>query len=95
MTPYELGYGIFVKLDHDFIGRDALEKISRAPQRKKVTFAWNAEDVTKVVHSLFEPGDPYKFIDFPQTNYSSASYDKVRLHGKTVGLSMFTGYSFN
>jgi len=95
MTPYELGYGIFVKFDHDFIGREALEKIAREPQRKKVTFAWEPEDVIKVLHSLFEPGDPYKFIDFPQTNYSSASYDKVLLHGKTVGLSMFTGYSYN
>ncbi len=95
MTPYELGYGIFVKFDHDFVGREALEKIALAPQRKKVTFAWNSEDVAKVSRSLFEPGDPYKFIDFPQTNYSSASYDKVLHHGKTVGLSMFTGYSFN
>ena len=95
MTPYELGYGIFVKFDHDFIGREALEKIAKEPQRKKVTFAWNAEDVMKSLHSLFEPGDPYKYIDFPQTNYSSASYDKVLVHGKTVGLSMFTGYSYN
>ena len=28
MTPYELGYGPFVKFDHDFIGREALEKIA-------------------------------------------------------------------
>ena len=34
MTPYELGYGPFVKFDHDFIGREALEKIAEqaAPQ---------------------------------------------------------------
>ena len=42
MTPYELGYGPFVKFDHDFIGREALEKIASKPQRRKVTFAWNA-----------------------------------------------------
>ena len=29
MTPYELGYGPFVKFDHDFIGREALEKMRR------------------------------------------------------------------
>ena len=46
MTPYELGYGPFVKFDHDFIGREALEKIAGQPHRKKVTFAWNSEDVT-------------------------------------------------
>src|SRR5438034_101397 len=57
-NPYELGYGPFVKFDHDFIGRDALEKISKAPQRRKVTFAWNADDVLKVFKSLLESGDP-------------------------------------
>ena len=45
LTPYELGYGPFVKFDHDFIGREALEKISGKPQRRKVTFKWNADDV--------------------------------------------------
>ena len=45
LTPYELGYGPFVKFDHDFIGREALEKIAGQPHRRKVTFAWNAEDV--------------------------------------------------
>src|ERR1041385_3901140 len=34
MTPYALGYGPFVKFDHDFIGRDALEKMATQPQRK-------------------------------------------------------------
>jgi vanillate/3-O-methylgallate O-demethylase len=95
-TPYELGYGIFVKFDHDFIGREALEKIDQKTQRKKVTFAWNADDVVKIYRSLFEQGDPYKFIDLPISNYASSSYDKVVAKGgKTVGLSMFAGYSYN
>ena len=85
-TPYELGYGIFVKFDHDFIGREALEKIDAKPQRKKVTFAWNGEDVPKSYKSLLEPGDPYKFIDLPISNYASSSYDKiVTKGGKIVG----------
>jgi vanillate/3-O-methylgallate O-demethylase len=96
MTPYELGYGPFVKFDHDFIGREALEKIADKPQRRKVTFAWNAEDVTKVFHSMFQPGgEHYKYIDLPLSNYTSASYDKLLNHGKLVGLSMFAGYSYN
>src|SRR6266566_9804098 len=37
LTPYELGYGPFVKLDHEFIGREALQKHAQQPQRKKVT----------------------------------------------------------
>ena len=58
LTPYELGYGPFVKFDHDFIGREALEKKAQAAQRKKVTFAWNAEDVGKVFASLFRAVSP-------------------------------------
>jgi vanillate/3-O-methylgallate O-demethylase len=96
MTPYELGYGPFVKFDHDFIGSDALKKIAEKPQRKKVTLKWNAEDVTKVFESMFQPGkEHYKYIDLPLSNYTSASYDKLTNHGKTVGVSMFAGYSYN
>jgi vanillate/3-O-methylgallate O-demethylase len=95
VTPYEMGYGPFVKFDHDFIGREALERMAAKPHRKKVTFAWNSEDVTKVYHSIFESGPIYRFIDLPLSNYSSASYDKIMLGGKMVGLSMFGGYSYN
>ncbi len=95
MTPYELGYGPFVKLDHDFIGREALEKIADKPHRKKVTLAWNTGDVLKVFKSMFETGDVLKYIDLPLSNYTSATYDKLMLGRKTVGFSMFAGYSYN
>ncbi len=96
LTPYELGYGPFVKFDHDFIGREALEKIAGKPHRRKVTFAWNADDVAKAFRSILNPGEMhYKYMDFPLFNYTSASYDKVSNAGKSVGLSMFAGYSYN
>lgn len=96
MTPHALGYGSFIKFDHDFIGREALEKMAGEPQRKKVTFAWNADDVTKVFRSMLEPGEEnYKYIDLPLSNYTSASYDKIVSGGKVVGFSMFAGYSYN
>jgi vanillate/3-O-methylgallate O-demethylase len=96
LTPYELGYGPFVKFDHDFIGREALEKKANTPHRKKVTFEWNGEDLAKIYASLFVPGaEHYKFFDLPIANYTSSSYDKVTMAGKTVGLSMFGGYSYN
>ncbi|MEH0108579.1 aminomethyl transferase family protein [Tersicoccus sp. MR15.9] len=96
-TPWELGYGSFVKFDHDFIGRDALEKIDKETQRKKVTLAWNAEDMTKLFGSLFDVDGPhYKFFDLPLANYGSANYDSVvDADGTVVGQSMFTGYSAN
>ena len=97
LTPWELGYGSFVKFDHDFIGRDALEKVDPASQRKKVTLAWNGEDLAKVWASLLDVDGPqYKFFDLPLANYGSANYDRVvDADGTTVGFSMFTGYSAN
>jgi vanillate/3-O-methylgallate O-demethylase len=95
-TPYELGYGFYVKFDHDFVGRAALEKMKDKPHRKKMTFEWNAEDLMKVIHSSFKPGEMnYKWVDLPQPNYASSGFDKIMHGNKVVGLSMFNGYSFN
>ena len=61
-----------------------------------MTFAWNADDVAQVFRSFFEPGiETYKYIDIPNTNYASSNYDAVQRDGRTVGLSMFAGYSYN
>jgi len=96
VTPYEMGYGPFVKFDHDFIGREALEKIADQPHRRKVTFAWNNDDVGKAMRSMLDPGEEhYKYIDLPLSNYASASFDKIVSGGKIVGASMFAGYSYN
>lgn len=96
MTPHSLGYGAFIRFDHDFIGREALEKMAHEPQRKKVTFAWNSDDVVRVFRSMLEPGAVnYKYIDFPLSNYTSASYDRVMRNGEIVGYSMFSGYTYN
>ena len=96
LNPYELGYGPFVKFDHDFIGREALEKLDKSAQRKKVTLAWNGDDVGKVFASLCHPGAPhYKYIDLPLSNYAFSNYDCLMVGGKFVGFSMFTGCSYN
>jgi vanillate/3-O-methylgallate O-demethylase len=96
VTPHEMGYGTFIKFDHDFIGRQALEKMEGKAHRRKVTYEWNGEDVSKVLASLFEHGtDPYKYIDMPVSNYASASYDSILSDGRPVGASMFAGYSYN
>ena len=98
LNPWELGYGPFVKFDHDFIGRDALEAIDPDSQRKKVTLAWNGEDVGRILASLLEtesePG--YQFFDIPIANYGSSNFDSVvDSDGSVVGVSMFSGYSAN
>jgi vanillate/3-O-methylgallate O-demethylase len=95
LTPHDLGYWPFVKFDHDFVGREALERIADEPRRRKVTFAWNGEDVARAMGTLFEKGDPVKYIDLPLSNYATWPYDKVLVDGEVVGVSQFSGYSSN
>jgi vanillate/3-O-methylgallate O-demethylase len=96
-TPWELGYGSFIKYDHDFIGRDALEAMDPAAQRKKVTLAWDGDDVATIHASMYQKDElPYKFFDLPNANYGASNFDSVvDESGKVVGVSMFTGYSWN
>ncbi len=98
VNPYEIGYGPFVKFDHDFIGADALKALDTSTQRKKVTLAWNGEDLAKIYGSLFDAGadSHYKFFDLPLANYANTNADAVvDADGTKVGMSMFTGYSYN
>jgi vanillate/3-O-methylgallate O-demethylase len=95
LTPHELGYWSFVKFDHDFVGREALLEMADNPRRKKVTLAWNGDDVAQAVASLFETGVPAKYLDIPLSNYSTWPYDKVLSDGEPVGVSTFSGYSYN
>ena len=95
-TPYELGYDGFTKFDHDFIGKEALQAMQGKVHRRKVTFAWSNDDVTRIMTSLLAPeGENYKVIDLPLSNYASSSFDAIMHKGKVVGASMFSGYSFN
>jgi glycine cleavage system aminomethyltransferase T len=95
LTPYALGYGRFVKFDHDFVGREALAEMADNPRREKVTLVWNGEDVTSVFETLFQDGDIAKYIDLPLSNYSTLPYDEVLKDGETIGVSTYTSYSYN
>jgi vanillate/3-O-methylgallate O-demethylase len=94
-TPHDLGYWPHVKFDHDFVGREALEAMADEPKRRKVTLAWNGEDVARAMQSLFEKGEPAKYVDLPLSNYSTWPYDRVMKDDELVGMSTFSGYSFN
>ena len=96
LTPHDLGYWPFVKFDHDFVGRAALENMTE-PKRKKVTLAWNGEDVAEAMGTLLSKSDGLaaKYIDLPLSNYSTWPNDKVLSGGEMVGVSTFSGYSYN
>lgn len=96
-NPWELGYGPFVKFDHDFVGADALKALNPEEQRRKVTLEWNKEDVGKLLANPVDRDGPvYQFFDMPNANYGSSNFDEVQdADGNMIGVSMFTGTSAN
>ena len=66
-----------------------------ARKRKKVTLAWNADDAEKTFGTIFRKGDAAKYFDFPSAVYSTLPYDNVLKDGKHLGVSTWSGYSFN
>lgn len=94
-TPWDMAYDGFMKFDHDFIGREALEKMSNKQHRKKVTLALDNGDVTRVLGSAFQKHNRAKFIDWPSAVYTMHPFDRVIVDGKTAGISTWIGYSSN
>ncbi|HEX3616423.1 MAG TPA: hypothetical protein VHU61_07795 [Solirubrobacteraceae bacterium] len=95
-TPYDLGYGFMIKLDHDFIGRDALERLADQPHRDKAWLYWHRDDVARIFASLYEQGDRrFKFIEMPAAWYGSMQFDRIERAGDLIGLSTTAIYSSN
>jgi len=74
---------------------DALETTQNEVHRKKVTFHGHSEDVVQAYATLFEKDQHAKYINIPIANYGNSSFDTILGGDKVVGLSMFSGYSYN
>jgi vanillate/3-O-methylgallate O-demethylase len=94
-TPWDIGYGHLVKFDHDFVGREALERMADGEHRTKVTLVLNDEDVTRTIGMMFRDSDRAKFIEWPNAVYAMHQYDDVTVDGETVGVSTWVCYSAN
>jgi len=96
-TPWELGYGNVVKFDHDFVGREALERTAGDEHRQKVTLVWDPADVAAVVESYMHPDEnPGLYIELPRATYATWQYDAVSNDdGHGVGASTYTGFIWN
>lgn len=46
-----------MNFDHDFIGRQALERMAPRSHRRKVTLVWHRDDVLAVYAGLMEQGE--------------------------------------
>ncbi len=96
LTPWDIGYGHIVKFDHDFVGREALEKMATQTHKQKVTLALDNEDMLRVLSSLYANGERAKFFEFPSAVYAMHPFDAVKnADGKVIGVSTWVGYSSN
>ena len=95
LTPYDLGYGGFIRFDHEFVGREALEKMAGKPHLKKVTLIWNSDDVIGIFATMFQSTDRAKYMDMPASHYATCPFDKIIHHGSHVGISTYPVYTSN
>ena len=99
-NPFELGWGKMVKFDHDFNGKEALEKIAASRHREIVTLEWNSEDIIDLYASNFrDDGNTYRQFPLPlnqPANGFGDAQDKVlNDRGELIGVAMqaiFTDY---
>ena len=95
LTPWDLGYGHFVKFDHDFIGRDALLKRALHTHRQKVSLSWDSDDVLQVFESMLGEGERAKYMDMPAAYYTTFAYDAVMKDRTPAGISTYAVYTSN
>ncbi|WP_460942289.1 hypothetical protein [Okibacterium endophyticum] len=94
--PVALGWGRSIRLDHDFVGREAVERELADPQRVRVTLEFDPEDVVDVYASMFRDEQPYAGIDIPHNERWIMHADAVLADGDAViGISGTPGYSLS
>lgn len=91
VNPYELGWGRAVSFDHDFVGKEALQKIKETGHRIMVTLEWNADDICDIWKSGLTEEEPYAPMDGPEDMLENGAWeyraDKVVDGNKTIGIS--------
>lgn len=79
VSPFELGYGKSISFNHDFIGRDALERARDAQLRTKVTLVFNPDDVRQAFGA--DPGFMLSYARF-----------RVEGGGEFAGMTFYTAF---
>lgn len=100
-NPVELGWGHIIRLDHEFIGRDALAAEVEKPTRTMVTLAWDHDDLVDLYASQFGEGDQAAVLDFAGDHAVQIGHggtltwhaDRVLKDGRLVGVSSGRIYS--
>ena len=97
LNPWELGYGPFVKFDHEFIGHEALEAIDRRRSggRSRSRGAPRTWRTSSPRRSTPRPSPTSSSTCRTRTTGRPTTTPCIDESGDVVGLSMFTGYSAN
>lgn len=95
-SPVELGWAKSVKFDHEFYGREALEKEVADPVRVRRTLIWNKDDVIAAFATLFEEeGTPFDYMEFPRHQWNAMYASAVTDGDRLVGVATSRGYSYS
>jgi vanillate/3-O-methylgallate O-demethylase len=93
VTPVDVGWEKMINLDHDFLGKEVLEKEKVNPSRRPMTLVWNPDDIVTVWRSIFDKNNPpYALMDFAEDfNFMRGSSDlhndKVLAGDEEIGMS--------
>lgn len=93
-SPYEQGWGAFVNFNHDFIGKEALQKEAENIRRTWVSLEWNTDDVVDVYASMFRQGEHFDYMEMPKTFEETIDTDQILVGDKLVGVATSRGYSY-
>ena len=101
VTPYDIGWGYLVNMNHDFVGKEALMAAKQAQKKQMVTLEWNADDVADVFASQFRGQDvqPYDPLEAYTPNYNGGlpiptRGDWVVADGEKIGIAVGRTYAF-
>ncbi|MFC4429415.1 hypothetical protein [Citricoccus alkalitolerans] len=93
-TPWDLGYGHMVKFDHDFVGREALERVKDEPHGRKAWLVWDPDDAQRITAGSelgrpdqYRPLDPYKM--------SALHHDEITFGDQMVGTTHVHAFTVN
>lgn len=92
----EVDWMWMAKFDHEFVGRAAAEAEAANPTRGIVTLIWNVDDILDIYKSLWDEGEPYKYMEFPSGEIQPAGGHQdyvVDADGNVVGWASSPIYS--
>ena len=83
LTPYDLGYGSMVKFDHDFVGREALEKNLQEPAADQSDAGAEYGRRHERHGNHVRKGQASQVLRLPLRGLRHLPYDKVMKNGRT------------